>query len=64
MFIMELPVNWAYLDPSCPVVAADIILEETTTIRIEVFHHRMKVISQNKRLMRVLSSVTENQSQY
>ncbi len=34
-------------DPSRPVDGGTVILEETTPIRIEMFHHRIKVINQN-----------------
>lgn len=54
----------ASLDVWCHVVGADIILEEATPIRIEKFHHRMKAASQTKRLIRLLSDVTENQVPY
>ena len=36
-----------FSDPSCPMDGGIVILEETTPIRIEMFHHRIKVITQN-----------------
>ena len=36
-----------FSDPSCPMDGSIVILEETTPIRIEMFHHRIKVITQN-----------------
>ena len=36
-----------FSDPSYPVNWGIVILEETTPIRIEMFHHRTKVITQN-----------------
>lgn len=33
--------------PVCPMDGGIIILEETTPINIEIFHHWMKVITQN-----------------
>ncbi len=36
-----------FSDPSCPADGGIVILEETTPIRIEMFHHRIKVTTQN-----------------
>ena len=35
-----------FSDHSCPVAGGIVILDETTPIRIELFPHRLKVISQ------------------
>uniref|UniRef100_A0A0E9PRG6 Uncharacterized protein n=1 Tax=Anguilla anguilla TaxID=7936 RepID=A0A0E9PRG6_ANGAN len=36
-----------FSDPSCPVDEGIFIMEEITPIRIEIFHHRIKLITQN-----------------
>ncbi len=43
IFMLIKPVS----DPSFPVDGGIVILEETTPVRIEMFHHRIKVITQN-----------------
>ena len=37
--------------PLCPIHGVVVILEETTALRIEMFHHRIKVITQNHFVM-------------
>jgi hypothetical protein len=36
-----------FSDDSCPVDGGNVILEETTPIRIETIHHRLKVTTLN-----------------